>query len=189
VPEKPRLVPVDAKPADPQLAEELARWMPPGAGAPPLVLFRTLARHPALMQAMRPLGAYILGRRFGLSLRQRELLIDRVCARCGCEYEWGVHVAGFGAAAGIDAATAAATVRAPADAECFDAAEAALLRAVDELCAGPALEDETWEALGRHFDDEQRLEIVVASGWYRLIATVCNGLALPNEPRAARFPA
>src|SRR5262245_160005 len=188
MPEKPRLVPVDAKPADPQLAVELARWMPPGAGVEPLVLFRTLARHPALMQAMRPLGAWILGRRFGLSLRQRELLIDRVCARCGCEYEWGVHVAGFGAAAGLDAATAEATLCAPPDSPCFDPADAALLRAVDELCAGPALSDSTWQDLGRHFEDAQRLEILVAAGWYRLISTLCNGLALPNEPWATRFP-
>jgi alkylhydroperoxidase family enzyme len=183
-----RIAPVPTEPADPQLREELSRWMPPGAGVAPLVLFRTLARHAPLMQAMRPLGAHILGRRFGLSLRQRELLILRVCARCDCEYEWGVHVAGFAAAAGIDAATARATVCAPPDADCFDPAESALLRAVDELCAGPALGDAAWQALGRHFDDAQRLEILAAAGWYRLIATLCNGLALPNEPWAARLP-
>jgi hypothetical protein len=28
----------------------------------------------------------------------------------------------------------------------------------------------------------------VASGWYRLIATLCNGLALPREAWGARFP-
>ena len=186
---EPRIAPVETTPADPELAAELARWMPPGAGVEPLVLFRSLARHPALMQAMRPLGAYILGRRFGLPLRLRELLILRVCARCGCEYEWGVHVAGFGAAAGLDADVVAATVRGGADDPCFAPIEQALLAAVDELCAGPALSDATWEALGKHFDDAQRLEILVASGWYRLIATLCNGLALPREAWGARFPA
>ena len=35
----------------------------------------------------------------------------------------------------------------------------------------------------------QRLEILAAAGWYRLIATLCNGLALPREPWAAHFPA
>jgi alkylhydroperoxidase family enzyme len=186
---EPRITPVDTKPADAELAAELARWMPPGAGLEPLVLFRSLARHPALMQAMRPLGAYILGRRLGLSLRLRELLILRVCARCGCEYEWGVHVAGFGAAAGLDAEVVAATVRGAADAPCFAPIEQALLAAVDALCAGPALTDVDWERLAEHFDDAQRLEILVAVGWYRLIATLCNGLALPREPWAARFPA
>jgi hypothetical protein len=28
-----------------------------------------------------------------LSLRQREIVIDRTTARLGCAYEWGVHVA------------------------------------------------------------------------------------------------
>jgi alkylhydroperoxidase family enzyme len=140
------------------------------------------------MAAMRPLGAHILGRRCGLDLRTRELLIDRVQARCGCEYEWGVHVAAFGAAAGIDAATAEATVRAGADDPRWTPAESALLAAVDALCAGPALDDAGWRALRAHYDEKQCLEIVVAVGWYRLIATVCAGLALPLEPWAARFP-
>jgi alkylhydroperoxidase family enzyme len=183
-----RIDPVPAEPADSALREELQRWMPPGAGVAPLVLFRTLATHPALMQAMRPLGAHILGRRCGLSLRQRELLILRVCARCGCEYEWGVHVTAFGKAAGLDAAAIAATVSGAPDAACFAADETALLRAVDELCAGPSLCDDSWQQLGKHYGDAQRLEIVTASGWYRLIATLCNGLALPLEPWGARFP-
>ena len=39
-----------------------------------------------------------------LTLRQREIVIDRVTARCGSEYEWGVHVAFFAKRAGLDAA-------------------------------------------------------------------------------------
>ena len=184
-----RIEPVAAEPADPALREELQRWMPPGAGVAPLLLFRTLATYAPLMQSMRPLGAHILGRRSALSLRQRELLILRVCARCGCEYEWGVHVTGFGKAAGLDAAAIAASVNGAPDAACFAAGESALLLAVDELCAGPALADATWAELGKHYSDAQRLEILVAAGWYRLIATLCNGLALPLEPWGARFPA
>jgi hypothetical protein len=30
-----------------------------------------------------------------VSLRHREIVIDRTCARCDCAYEWGVHVAFF----------------------------------------------------------------------------------------------
>ena len=183
----PRIAPVPAEPADPQLREELMRWMPPGAGVAPLVLFRTLATHPALMQAMRPLGAFILGRKSGLSLRQRELLIDRVCARYACEYEWGVHVTGFGAAAGLDAAAIAATVSGTPDDACFAPDESALLRAVDELCAGTSLSEPCWQELGKHYSDAQRLEILVAASWYRLISTLCTALALPLEPWAARF--
>ena len=37
-----------------------------------------------------------------LSLREREIVIDRTCALTGCEYEWGVHVALFAKAAAAD---------------------------------------------------------------------------------------
>jgi alkylhydroperoxidase family enzyme len=184
----PRIAPVPAEPADPALREALLRWMPPGSGVAPLVLFRTLATHPPLMEAMRPLGAFILGRKSGLTLRQRELLIDRVCARYGCEYEWGVHVAAFGAAAKLDAAAVAATVRGTPDDACFAPDESALLRAVDALCEGTSLSDAIWSELGKHYSDAQRLEILVAVNWYRAISTLCTALALPLEPWAARFP-
>jgi hypothetical protein len=48
-------------------------------------------------------------------MKERELIIDRVCARCGCEYEWGVHAAAFGAAAGLSPEEVGATVEADAD--------------------------------------------------------------------------
>jgi len=35
-------------------------------------------------------GGYLLGRKASLSLRDREVVINRVCARCKAEYEWGV---------------------------------------------------------------------------------------------------
>ena len=48
---------------------------------------------------------FMLGRNTAIApsfdLRTRELVIDRVSARCGCEYEWGVHMAFYGEEAGI----------------------------------------------------------------------------------------
>ena len=35
-----------------------------------------------------------------LAIRDREIAIDRVCARCACEYEWGIDARVFGRAAG-----------------------------------------------------------------------------------------
>ena len=183
----PRIPPVE-EPEDPEIREELERWMPPGAGVEPLVLFRTLVTHPALAKAMRPLGSYLLGRRSKLDIRHREILIDRVTARCGCEYEWGVHVAGFARAAGLEPTQVAATRLCDADAACWSPSESALVRAVDELHEGPSLSEDAWRALRRHFDADQCLEILVAAGWYRLISTLCNGLALPLEDWGARFP-
>ena len=184
----PRIAPVPAEPADPQLREELMRWMPPGAGVAPLVLFRTLATHPALMQAMRPLGAFILGRKSGLSLRQRELLIDRVCARYACEYEWGVHVAFFAARVGLGAAELAATVHGGADDPVWSDAERTLIRLCDELHDTSRVSGALWKDLRRSFRDEQLVELVVLAGFYHTISFAVNALGVEHEADAPRFP-
>src|SRR6266571_8586780 len=67
------------------------RLMPPGVT--PLLLFTTLARVPRIWDRFR--AASLLDRG-PVSLPHREIVIDRTCARCGCAYEWGVHVAFFG---------------------------------------------------------------------------------------------
>ncbi len=66
------------------------RIMPPGVS--PLVLFTTLARDARLYERFRGGGLLDKGH---LTLRQREVVIDRITALCGSEYEWGVHVAFF----------------------------------------------------------------------------------------------
>jgi hypothetical protein len=86
-------------PYAPQVAECLAGMMPPGQ--PPIRLFRTFARNLPMTTAMRGWGSYELGRNLSLSMREREIVIDRTCTRCGCEYEWGVHTAFFAERVGL----------------------------------------------------------------------------------------
>jgi alkylhydroperoxidase/carboxymuconolactone decarboxylase family protein YurZ len=85
---QPRIAPTDP----PYPAEVQAEFDKLMRGAPPLALFRTVARNPRVLQRMM---AGSLLDRGSISLRSRELMILRVCARCGAEYEWGVHVATF----------------------------------------------------------------------------------------------
>ena len=81
------------------VAERLDAMMPPGV--PPILLFRTFVQNLPMTTAMRGWGSYELSKRLSLSLRDREIVIDRTCARCRCEYEWGVHVAFFAERAGL----------------------------------------------------------------------------------------
>jgi 4-carboxymuconolactone decarboxylase len=83
----PRIAPL-APPYAPEL-EALLRKMTPPAAPEILALFRVLAHNPLLAERMTGWGGYLLGRKASLSLRDREVVIDRVCARCGAEYEWG----------------------------------------------------------------------------------------------------
>ena len=88
-------------PYEPDVAARLEALAP--AGVPPIALFRTFVRNLPMSAALTEWGGYELSKRLSLSLRDRELLIDRTCARCGCEYEWGVHVAFFAERVGLTA--------------------------------------------------------------------------------------
>lgn len=183
----PRIAPVEP-PFDPEVAEELARWMPPNSPIEPLALFRTLARHLPLAQAMLPLGKYLLGRGAQLGMREREIVIQRVCARLGCEYEWGVHATVFGTPAGLDDKTMKATVLGRPDDKVWRGSDALLVRLVDELHYGACVSDALWAELAAHFSPPQLLEILVLAGWYHVIAFVANGAGVEREAWAQRFP-
>jgi hypothetical protein len=67
-------------------------------------------------------------------------------------------------------------------------AEQRLLRAVDELEATGSWSEVTWGELGSDFDDEQRMELLIVCGWYRMICALCNGMALPVEGWMRAWP-
>ena len=154
-------------------------------GAPPLMLFRVVAGNARAWEKFRAGSLLDKG---PLSLREREIVIDRTCARTGCEYEWGVHVAIFAAAAGLTDEQIRATVLSKADAPCWSAAEQALIAAVDALHAHATLDDAEFKALSAHYDEAQILEIILLCGFYRTVSYLANGLDLPLEEKAARFP-
>lgn len=153
-------------------------------GADPLVLFRTLAKSPRAWAKFR--GGSLLDRG-PLSLRDRELVIDRTCALAGNEYEWGVHITIFAAAARLTPDEIAATVQGGSAASVWSPAERALLTAVEALHARASLSEAEFAALRAHYDEDQVLEVLLLCGFYRTVAYICRGLDLPPEPTAARF--
>ena len=172
-----------APPYEPAIAGALERIMP--TGTEPLMLFRTMARSPRIFTRMFAGGLLDKG---PLSLRQREIVIDRTTARLSAEYEWGVHVALFAAKVSFGEAEIAATVNGPADAACWSGDEQALLAMVDDLVDRRTIADSTWTALSAHFDESQILEAIALVGYYHTISFLCRGLDLPREAWAARFP-
>jgi alkylhydroperoxidase family enzyme len=179
----PRITPIEP-PYEPEIAAALERIMPPGV--PPLVLFRTMARSPRVFAKLFAAGLMDKGQ---LSLRQREIVIDRTTARLGCEYEWGVHIAFFAERARFTPEHIAATVTGDGDATCWTPDERALISAVDDLVDRRTIGDKTWTALAAHFDETQILEAIALVGYYHTISFLCRGLDLPLESYAARFPA
>jgi alkylhydroperoxidase family enzyme len=170
-------------PYAPAIAEALDRIMPPGL--PPLLLFRTMARSPRVFAKIFAGGLLDKG---ALSLRQREIVIDRTTGRLGCEYEWGVHVALFAERVGFGKAEIAASVHGPADAACWSAEDKALLAMVDDLVDLRTISASTWNTLAEHFDEAQMLEAIALVGYYHTISFLCRGFDLPLESWGARFP-
>lgn len=183
----PRIAPL-SPPYEPDIAAALAKWMPPGSALEPLKLFRTLYHNPQLSSRMRPLGAGILGSQSSLDPQEREIIIDRTCARCRCEYEWGVHVTAFGESCGLDLAQLEDTASRTVEPALWSERERVLIRLVDELHETATLSDATWKQLVASWSIAQILEMIITVGWYHLISFVANAAYVEHEPWAARFP-
>jgi len=176
-------------PYAPDVAAALAKWMPPGSPVEPLRLFRTLNVHEELASRMRPLGGGILGPRAAVPAPLREVMIHRTCALTGAEYEWGVHVMGFGKPLGLSDEQLHSTVHGSWSDRCWDARQSAVMRLAEELHRTSTVSEELWQALSSHFDERQIIELLVTAGWYHVISYVCNGARIELEEWAARFPA
>ena len=143
---------------------------------PPIALFRVLARRSDLARGVAGWGRYYLSRRSALTLRQRELVIDRVTARCGADYEWGVHIAVFAEKAGLGHEQVRSLARGSHDDPCWtDPADRAVLRAVDQLHETHDLDDEAWSALIAAVGEGGALDVLR-----------CRAGTTPSPPRCAR---
>jgi len=181
----PRIAPVTA-PYDDVAAPLLEAMMPPDIE--PIALFRTFVRNPAMTAAMGGWGRYELGRTLSLSMRDREIVIHRTTARCGCEYEWGVHVAFFAQRVGLDDAQLASLTHGGAGDRCWeDNAEAALIGVVDQLHDAADVDDAAWAALAAHRSEAQLLDVLLLAGWYHAVSFAANAARVELEPWAPRF--
>jgi alkylhydroperoxidase family enzyme len=154
----------------------------PRSWTPPFRYFTTLAHHPTLLErVVNGAPSYLPDSH--LSVRQREILLLRVTARCGCEYEWGMRVHYFAVDAQLTSAEIAATVHGDAKSGCWKQPDAMLIRLADELHDDCDVSDGLWADLRAAFDDQALLELLTMAGYYRTVAYVANGLRLPLEPK------
>ena len=174
-------------PAEPPYEDGVARTLDRlmgGAGAEPLLLFRTIAHNPALLDKLRSTGTYLLN--FGtLEPLDREIVVLRTCARCACEYEWGVHVAIFAEAVGLTSEQVAATA---GDRTPFDTRQRALLTLVDELHDTSTISGDLWDELRASYRPDQLVELVTLVGQYHTVSFTANALGVQLETFGARFP-
>jgi alkylhydroperoxidase family enzyme len=178
----PRIDPVDP-PYSPEVHAHFDKMM---RGAPPLLLFRTVARNPRVLQRMMAGGLLDRG---SISLRTRELMILRTCSRCGAEYEWGVHIAGFGDKAQWTREQIYSSVHGDAEAPCWTAQERLVIRLADQLHETSRVEDSLWAELAAQFTPEQLIELIMLAGLYHAVSFMVNSCGVQSEVFAPPFPA
>jgi len=181
----PRIDPIEP-PYAPDVAAQLASMMPPGV--PPIGLFRTFARNLPMTTAMGGWGSYELGRHLSLTMREREIVILRTCARCRCEYEWGVHVMFFADRVGLTGDQIRSVTHGSPDDPCWTRErEQALIRVVDALHDTGDVDDELWATARGVLDEPQMLDLLMLCGWYHTISFTARTVRVDPEPGAPRF--
>ena len=143
-------------------------------------------------------GGYELSRRLAATMRDRKIIIDRTCARCDCEYEWGVHVAFFGDQVGLTNEQISSITHGKASDQCWSSERDRLLIEASDTLHDDALhddalhddahlDDDLWNRLHHQFSDEQLLDPMMPGGWYHSISDAANGARVERELGAPRF--
>ncbi|UGT62010.1 carboxymuconolactone decarboxylase family protein [Nocardia asteroides] len=133
------------------------------------------AHHPALARAFFTFNGHIL-MATTLSERQRELIVMRVAALRRSNYEWAQHLF-MARDAGLSDEEIGRIAYGP-DAPFWDALDAALLRAVDELITDGAITAPTWATLAAELDVRQLLDVVFTVNAYDGLARMFRSFDL-----------
>lgn len=173
-------------PYSPETAAQLEHMMPPGV--PPILLFRTFAKNLPMTDALRGWGGYELNADLSLTMRDREILIDRTTALCKCEYEWGVHIVFFAERVKLSPAQITSLTHGKATDACWtESRDRLLIEAADQLHTSAQISDDLWELLSEVFSEAQCLDIFMMCGWYHAISFAANGARIPLEEGTPTF--
>jgi alkylhydroperoxidase family enzyme len=141
-----------------------------------------------MTEAMGSWGSYELSKSLSLSMRDREIVIDRTCARCGCEYEWGVHIAFFADRVGLNSKQITSLTHGASTDLCWsNPRDRVLIDVADALHDGSHIHDGLWERLSGELAESEILDLLMLCGWYHAISFAANGVELALEDGAPRF--
>lgn len=150
-----------------------------GGGARGMNGLGVMLRHPALAKAFLTFNNHV-AIKSSISRRVRELAILRISWLRRSEYEFVQHVV-LARNAGVSEADIERVQRGP-DAPGWDAFDAELVRAVDELHADARIGDTTWERLSAHYGLTEMIDLVFTVGCYEILAMVFKTFGVQPEP-------
>lgn len=141
-------------------------------GRPLLNIFRTLARSPRALTGFLAWGSYVLSKKSDLAPREREIAILRIGYLCRSGYEWTQHKR-IGLGSGLTEAEIE-RIKAGADAADWSEADAALIRACDDLHREQFVTEANWAGLRRSFSEKQCMDLVFTCGQYTQVSMILN---------------
>ncbi len=169
----PRIAPI----ADEQLTPDQKEILGPMiASGRVLNIFRTLVGAPKAAKGFLGWGRYVLSQRNDLPPREREIVILRIGFLCKSGYEWTQHVA-IALRSGLSDADVA-RIKTGASDPAWSAADAALLRASDELHNDQFITDATWSALRAAFTEKQCMDVVFTAAQYTQVSMILNSFGV-----------
>ncbi len=155
-------------------------------GGAPLNVHGLLAHQPELLRAWWSSRLYLVS---GASLGQRwgELVILRVSVLTGSWYEWGAHVV-RGLHCGLSQEEILCVMQG-AESSLWNAADMAVLQAVDELFHHRQLRPAMQEALAAHLKTPQMLDLMALTHMYLFLADVLKTWPVElEEPVVGALP-
>lgn len=163
---------------DPELAGNLANA--DGVCLPGnLEIFDVLANAKTLFAPLMRCAGTILSEDMALPPRVRELVILQVGQLSGCAYEMTQHLP-LGREAGLTDMQVAALQRGD-DETAFDAADRTILRFVREALAEIEISDATWDAAASLMEPRALTELLIVTGFYRMLCTIMRSARLSVE--------
>jgi len=148
----------------------------------PLNIFRMMAHAETCFRPMLRLGSAILAEQ-RLSAKLRELAILEVAHLSRAEYEWVQHV-GIARAAGVSKEQVEALARGDIDASCFDETERIVLRFTSQVVRDAEASEATFAAVQKQLSPQEIVELIVAIGFYMMMARLMRTLAVDMDPPA-----
>ena len=137
-----------------------------------------LHQPPVACRAILPFEHYVSSES-GLPPRHRALLILRTAWLTRSEYLWA-HRVGAARQAGVTSDELKRIAQGPG-ASGWDAFDASLLRAADELHVDSFVSDATWQALSARYNTNQLVDVVDTVGTLTMQAGAINSLAVEIE--------
>ncbi len=149
-----------------------------------LNIFTTMANHPKLLKRWMVFGGHVLAKS-SLPSRERELAILRVGWRCGAEYEFGQHTL-IGRREGLTDDEIRRLAR--PGTEGWDAPDAAVVAAADQLVDDHRIGDDTWAELGTRWSTQQLMDLVFTVGQYVMTCMALRTFGVERDAGVPGFP-